>query len=225
MTSILEVIGNMAKRASKKTSKQFIPSLVKENQDYDLAGNFALKSTKSSESPEIILETSLQSFFFDQLHELNRKSSRPLSQETIYYSSTVLDKFSESNNYFETVEGRIREKILGLKLLESQSESKLKQKKILSDIGDTALFMCGYFSQSLNTKIVDSKYYSNLGISAYQRLNHLEPDFMEVPSFYLKLSGSFSAITDLISAVAHKLNKENSDITFMTLNISTIKVS
>jgi len=215
----------MAKRAAKKTSKQLNTSFIKENQNFDLKGDFSLKSTNSIESPEIILETSLQSFFFDQLHELNRKSSRPLSQEAIYYSSTVLDKFSESNNYFETVEGRIREKILGLKLLESQNESKLKQKKILNDIGDTALFMCGYFSKSLNTKIVDSKYYSNLGISAYQRLNHLEPDFMEIPSFYLKLSGSFSAITDLISAVAHKLNKENEDITLMTMNISAIKVS
>ncbi len=191
------------------------------------ASNLIVEPDKSKdEASEIILETSLQSFFFDQLTEVNKKSLYPLPQETIFYSSTVMDKYSESENFFENVEGRIREKILGLKLLESQSMSKQGQKRILSDIGDTALFMCGYFSEAINRKLVDSRYYMTLGIMAYQRLDHFKPDYLEVPSFYLNLSRSFSTITLLIGTVAQKLHgTDGMDITFFVNGPSALKVS
>ena len=95
---------------------------------------------------EITLEPSLQSFFFDELVAVNNKSTNPLPTEAIYYSSNVLDKFGESVNFFELDEGRVREKILGLKLLESGQMIRSQQKKVLKDIGDTALFICGFFS-------------------------------------------------------------------------------
>ena len=47
---------------------------------------------------------------------LNKKTMNPLSQEAIYYSSRVMDKYSLSNKYFEVQDGRVREKTLGLKL-------------------------------------------------------------------------------------------------------------
>jgi len=178
-----------------------------------------------AESSEIILETSLQSFFFDQLTEVNKKSLHPLPQETIFYSSTVMDKYSESENYFETVEGRIREKILGLKLLESQSMNRQSQKRILNDIGDTALFMCGYFSESTNKKLVDTRYYMSLGKMAYERLHYFKPDYLEIPSFYLNLSRAFCTITLLIGTVAQKLQGDGQEILFFVNGPVGLKVS
>lgn len=179
----------------------------------------------SAESSEIILETSLQSFFFDQLTEVNKKSLHPLPQETIFYSSTVMDKYSESENYFENVEGRIREKILGLKLLESQSKSRQGQERALNDIGDTALFMCGYFSESTNKKLVDTRYYMNLGKMAYERLHHFKPDYLEIPCFYLNLSRAFCTITLLMGTVAQKLQGDGQEILFFVNSSSALKVS
>ncbi|MEK6625093.1 MAG: hypothetical protein AABY86_09000 [Bdellovibrionota bacterium] len=179
----------------------------------------------NAESSEIILETSLQCFFFDQLTEVNKKSLHPLPQETIFYSSTVMDKYSESGNYFENVEGHIREKILGLKFLESQSMSRQNQKRILNDIGDTALFMCGYFSESTNKKLVDSRYYMSMGIMAYERLHHFKPDYLEIPCFYLNLSRSFATITLLIGTVAQKLQGDGQEMIFFVNSPSALKVS
>src|SRR5690606_6956095 len=161
----------------------------------------------SSATQDLVLETSLQSFFFDELTRVNQKCSKPLPRETVYYSSIVLDQYGESVKYFETNEGKVREKVLGVKLLEACHLPRSKQARELRDIGDTALFLCGFFSDSLNTKIIDTSYYQQVGRSAYQRLNHLIPDAYEIPSFFDQLSRSFSSVTMLMNIVAEKMNK------------------
>jgi len=48
---------------------------------------------KNEKKSELILGNSLQGYFFDELTEINQKSNRPLPNETLYYSSLVMDKF------------------------------------------------------------------------------------------------------------------------------------
>lgn len=168
-----------------------------------------------SNSSDLVLETSLQSFFFDELSRVNAKSSRPLPKETVFHSSLVLDQFGESGNYFETVEGKVREKVLGVKLLEACHLPRQKQARALRDIGDTALFICGFFSESLNGKIIDTAYYQQIGRSAYRRLNHFVPDAYETPSFFERLSDSFAGVTVLMNLVAEKMSKADDMNTFL----------
>lgn len=155
----------------------------------------------TDERTSIILETSLQSFFYDELQSVNRKSSSPLPNETIFYSSLVMDKFIHAKEYFEVVEGKVREKTLGLKLLETHHLESRKRKVALQDIGDTALMLCGYFSDSVNEKIVDVKYYHDVGMSAYGQLNSLVTSFYDVQYFYKKLATQFNMLTRLIQIV------------------------
>jgi hypothetical protein len=176
-------------------------------------------------SAGLVLESSLQAYFFDQLLEVNRRTSAPLPNETIFYSSLVMDKFGESQQFFElNDEGKVREKILGVKLLESTNLPKEKKKRVLQDIGDTALLLCGYFAESLNKKMVDTRYYQELGQIAYQRLDAFVPSFYEVPSFYRSLSRSFESISMLMGIVSKNLtNSHPSDQSL--LFVSTRKVS
>lgn len=153
---------------------------------------------------QIVLESSLQVFFYDLLREINCKSTRPLSNETIFYSSLVMDKYSNSQNYFEMVDGKMREKILGLKLLESGQMPKEKMKASLKDVAETSLLVCGFFSDSLNRKIIDVKYYQKLGMIAYSRLNTIEPTAYNVSSFYKNISRSFLEIITLMNLAALK---------------------
>lgn len=164
-------------------------------------------SDQTKEASQLILEQSLQTFFFDQLQEINGKSTHPVPGEVIYYSSLVMDKFGESKEYFDHTSGKVRDKILGLKLLESQQKSKTQQRRELQDIGDTALLLCGYFSESLNSKIIDTRYYQELGQIAYGRLNSLVPSAYEVPSFFKRMSDRFSLLTSMMSIVANRLHK------------------
>lgn len=149
----------------------------------------------------LILENSLQAFFLDKLLELNRKTSHPLPTEAIYYSSQVMDRFGESEKYFELIEGKVREKTLGLKLMETSLLSIRRQKRELKDIGDTALLLCGFFSDSLNSKMVDAKYYQDVGQMAYHRLNTIVPSVYEIPRFYKKIAASFEFLSSLMRII------------------------
>jgi len=161
--------------------------------------------TKSiSDESAVSLESSLQSFFYSQLMEFNKKTLSPLPNEAIYYSSLVMDKYGCSGELFETSEGKVREKVLGVKLLESCNLSARERSRQLKDIGDTALIVCGFFSESLNKKIVDPKYYQELGQIAYRQLNSVMPTAYDVPSFFDVLSTNFDKITNVMSLVSEK---------------------
>ena len=148
------------------------------------------------------LESSLQSYFYTQLQEINEKSQEPLPNETIYYSSLVMDSFGDAEKYFEKEEGKVRDKILGIKLLKTSHMTKEERKRSLKDIGDTALLICGFFSDSLNKKILDTKYYQELGQTAYRRLNSEVPQAYDIPSFFDIISMRFDQLTTVMNLVS-----------------------
>ncbi len=171
-----------------------------------------------SQNQKIFLETSLQSFFFEQLQELNNRSLRPLDLSLIYYSSLVMDHLGDSEKYFEIVDNKIKEKVLGIKLLESAQYPKEKQKIILKDIAETSLLLCGYFQDSLNNKMIDVRYYEEIGKMAYSRLNTYNPNAFDVPSFFKVFSQSFSQITLLMNLIAKNYqNKSDKDSAWLIL--------
>ncbi len=188
---------------------------------FNMASKMPISGDFLMANSQIILESSLQVFFYDLLQEINRKSQIPLSNETIFYSSLVLEKLSHSQKYFEVVDGKVREKILGLKLLESNNLPKEQMKHSLFEVAETSLMLCGFFSDSFNRKIIDSKYYQEVGIMAYSRLNSLEPKAYNINSFYKKVSQQFTLITSILSIAAEQAN-ENSETPFL---IITKKVS
>lgn len=175
-------------------------------------------SSEETDSKEIVLETSLQAFFYDQLLEVNKKNLNPLPNETVYYSSLIMDQFGESQKYFDTQEGKVREKILGTKLLESSGQPRRVQKRMLRDIGDTALFMCGYFSDSVNKKLIDLSYYHELGRIAYRRLNSHVPELYDYPEFYDLLSKKFQNLTEMIYLVSKKNEGLDTDDAFLIVD-------
>lgn len=153
---------------------------------------------------KIILSTNLKGFFFENLSEINKKSLCPVPESVIYYSSDVLDKFALSQDFFETSEGKVREKILGMKLLEATQVSRDEQKKIYKEVGDMSLMVCGYFSESVNKKIVDTQYYAQLGKMAYSHLNNVHPSFLDIPCFYGMVATCFESLTTLMTILATK---------------------
>lgn len=167
-----------------------------------------------SGAKKIILSNNLKGFFFEGLSELNKKSLCPVPESIIYYSSDVLDKFALSEEFFETSEGKVREKILGMKLLEASQYSREEQKRIYREVGDMSLMVCGYFSQSVNKKIVDIQYYSQLGKMAYSHLNNVTPKFLDIPHFYGMVATCFESVTTLLTIFASKEKGYESNLLF-----------
>ena len=164
------------------------------------------------EQDSVILEASLQTFFFDELDKVNQKSLNPVSREKIFYSSLIMDKYSLSEHFFEKEDGKVRDKILGIKLLEASHMTANKKKQVVKDVAETSLFLCGFFSDSLNRKIVDVGYYRDIGQSAYQMLNNLIPSFYEIDSFYKSVSNQFDTLASLIRIVRENSHNEMQEV-------------
>ena len=186
-----------------------------------------MKNIKETNTSELILESSLQSFFFDKIQNINQKSTRPISNELVYYMSLVLDKFGQSQNLYEEREGKLRDKTLGLKLLKSSELSEPQKKRTLREIGDTALFVCGYFYESLNSKLIDISYYEDVGKVAYRRLDSFIPQAYEVPSFFINLSDRFNCVTNIVSIISKEMfSNDSGDEPYLILSDrNKIKVS
>lgn len=164
----------------------------------------------SDKPGQIITVPDLRSFFFQNLDEINNRSLCPVPQETIFYSSDVMGKYAHSEVYFEITEGRMREKVLGLKLLEASTLTREEQRRVYQDVGDTALMVCGYFSESVTKKkILDTSYYMQLGTMAYSHLNSVVPRHLDIPSFFSVLASSFVPLTSLIAMLASRDRFDN----------------
>ena len=179
---------------------------------------------------KIVSEMSLQGYFFYKLDEINKKVSNPLPDEAIYYSSKVLDNFSDPGKCFEKQEGRVKNKILGLKLLECEKYTKRKRKKTLLDIGDSALVICGFFHKSLDRKLFDLVHYHNIGKQAYNKLNMVVPELLGISSFFEIMSNSFDQLANMISVISMRSeeqssNANNNHVLFFSNDEKKLKVS
>jgi hypothetical protein len=182
-------------------------------------------ANKGATNSSIVLETSLQTFFYQKLQEINHKCTKPIPDEAVFYSSLVMDQFGESKKYFEIQEGKVREKVLGMKLLESSHLPKSHQKVVLRDVGDTALLICGYFSESVNNKIVDLRYYQDLGKTAYNRLNGMSPLVYDKKDLFALISKYFYELTELIGFYSKSNDHFDPDQAFIIVNSNELKVS
>ena len=159
---------------------------------------------------KIIVDQNLHSYFFEKLIAINNKSSQPLLKEELFYSSIVLDHYSKAKKFFEYENGKVREKVLGTKLRELEALSNKYKKKVLKDIADTALCLCGYFSESLKKKLLDMSYYQSIGKIAYRRLNDFVPKVYGISDFYYSFSDDFDQIANLITIVSLDDNSKES---------------
>lgn len=96
-------------------------------------------------------------------------SSSPLVNE---YLVKLLTHYMVTDNLFdETTENgkRTRSTLAELYLKAMNSESGIRC-DLLKKLGDTSLYITGFFSESLNRKIVDVSYYVNMGENAFHSL-------------------------------------------------------
>lgn len=132
----------------------------------------------------------LRGFFYEGLSGLNKKSLSPVSEEIVVYSSSVLESYLLRPNLYQEP--------LGLNLLRAELLEQEKQKQVYKDIADTTLVLVGYFSQSINSKIISYDYYVKIGQMAYKKMDNVYPDYLDIPGFYKMLSNSFEGLTTLM---------------------------
>lgn len=91
---------------------------------------------------------------------------------------------------------------LGVRLLRSLEADDSRNRAALRRVGDLTLFISGFFSDSLNRKLVDIDYYVTLGGYAYGSLSRREVD--SFASVFAELAAKFVAFVDILTEVSEQ---------------------
>jgi hypothetical protein len=91
---------------------------------------------------------------------------------------------------------------LTMRLIEALDSGGAHQRASLRQIGDQALFIAGFFSESLNRRLVDVDHYASIGGRAYATLSRVETDAFS--PVFAELGARFVDFVDVLSEVSER---------------------
>jgi hypothetical protein len=152
----------------------------------------------------LLHEASAAAFFREQLLAAMEHQRVSTSAFTECYLVNLLAAFMHGERLPEREPG-YSEVPLGLLYARALEASRWERAQLLRATADTALFVSGFFADSLPGKEGDLRYYSALGGRAYARLGYEhEPVGAIGTGVFLELAGRFREFVDLLGEVSEK---------------------
>jgi hypothetical protein len=149
---------------------------------------------------ESLVRNESPAVYFKELVESALQRQRLQASElTSFYIVNLLTTFVHRDN---GLCGRADEEPLALQLARAMTSEGSVRREALRSVGDLSLFVAGFFSDSLNRKLVDIDYYVMLGGRAYESLSRLEREAL-APAF-AELAGSFLSFVDVLNDVSEQ---------------------
>lgn len=147
----------------------------------------------------IIGHSSVEGFFHQVLTEALDHSGMSVSPSTEYYLVGLLGEFANA---------RISDAPLGLRLVSTEGAERVQA---LKEIGDTSLYVSGFFAESMSRKLVDVGYYIGMGGAAYRELSG-RLGSSGAADVYAELSGRFPAFVDVLARIRSQVNFAGDDV-------------
>lgn len=151
------------------------------------------------------LETKhLVEYFKEAVETARHRLDVEISQETEFYLVDLLSRYTDINTLSEQgIENKTG--TFAELYLKSHGETYGRRALILKYIGDTTLFLTGYFSDSFERSLVDIDYYAGLGRSSYRDLLDLVAARViqwKLEAVFDELSTKYIDLMDVIAEVA-----------------------
>ena len=146
--------------------------------------------------------------YFKELVEVALSHQRLNTQElTACYVVQLLASFLQRPLTDESTE----DTPLAVRLARALESGGSKQRTSLREIGDVALFVSGFYADSLNRKLVDVDYYVSIGGCAYNALSRVETDTFS--PVFAELAEKFGGFVDVLSEVSERTScASNADL-------------
>jgi hypothetical protein len=119
---------------------------------------------------------------------------------TAYYLVQLLSAFARTDA--SRGEGIWSEAPLALRLGRALETGGTRQRLLLRQVGDAALFIAGFFPDRLRRSLVDAQYYASLGGYAYGSLSRLSDEAL-APVFE-ELADQMDPLIDVLSEVSER---------------------
>ncbi len=148
-----------------------------------------------------------QDFFRTQVCAASKTLQIELSHEIEFYLVNLLCEFINPSQLAIDQEN-VLDTPLALLLKKALESSPDTQIKVLKRLGDTSLYVSGYFQDSFRRKAVDVSYYIDMGSNAYDHTAQLMRSYKNDSHFskiYTTLAHEFRNLVALISEIAETL--------------------
>lgn len=155
----------------------------------------------------------LRDYFRTSVDDVIAKQGVELDAHATHYVVNLITLFSRSEELYEDDGESYGLKPLALMLADAaDAPSPAERTQFLQRIGDVALFISGFFIESLASKAVDVDYYINMGGSAYGSLSEEVRGTFRGNVFanvYGELAAKFQVVIDVLNEVRDGARKDS----------------
>ena len=153
----------------------------------------------------LITDTTPTEYFQASIGAAMARQSVSADDGTVHYLVTLLTHFIHAGNLFDETDDGIELRPLAFLYADAaHSRSAADRRAALRRLGDVALFISGFFADSLDRKAVDIDYYIAMGGGAYGHLAECLEGTQrgrELSTVYRELAHKFIAFVDVLDEV------------------------
>lgn len=119
------------------------------------------------------------------------------------YLVKLLEYYVPAGNLFDEVDeqGRRKRSTLAETFLKAMNEEPHVRAEMLKKMADRALYITGFFSDSLQRKVIDVDYYAEMGVTAYGALADSSREDMAA-KVYREYAAKFVAFSDILATIS-----------------------
>lgn len=151
----------------------------------------------------VFAAASLGDFFREVFESARARRRLSMRGETEVYLVHLLVEFVQSDQLFaKDADGRLAQEPLAFMLKRAVEAPKDQRARHLKRMGDTALYVSGFFSDSLQRQLVDVDYYASMGGRAYDVLSGMSPGHKA--GVFGELATKFVQVVDLFSEISER---------------------
>jgi hypothetical protein len=149
---------------------------------------------------ELVRDETPMEFFREQLEKAMEHQRVSTSAFTEYYLVNLLSACVHGD--LPPSEPGFDETPLAVLYIRAVQSSRAERTRLLRAMGDTALFVSGFFTDSLSRGLVDLGYYKAMGGQAYARLSREDSALGVGATVFSELSGRFCEFADVLAEVS-----------------------
>ncbi len=155
---------------------------------------------------KVMCVRNLQDYFRTSIDDVVTRQQVDIDPHAAYYVVNMLTLFSRSDELYEDDGEVYGLRPLALMLADAaDAESSEERNQLLQRIGDVALFISGFFSDSLASKAVDVDYYIHMGGNAYGSLSEEVRGSVRgraVADVFRELAIKFQLVVDILNEIS-----------------------
>jgi hypothetical protein len=151
---------------------------------------------------DVTLAASVDEFFHEVVIDALQVVEVDASEPASWYLVGLLGDMTRA---------RLTDEPLGVKLANVGSDPG-ERVSTLKQVGDTSLYVAGFFAESLGRSLVDVDYYVGIGQSAYAQLARSLGGQRAITEVYAELADKFPRFVDVIAEVRKRTDFATTDV-------------